>query len=118
MIIEFLTEYWGVAIALISMGLVAGMSIIHFTHLTTEEQVNKVKEWLVYAVALAERTMGEKTGQLKLRYVYEKFLTTFPWLSKVVDFDQFSEWVDESLETFKNMLESNEAVQKMVSKTK
>jgi hypothetical protein len=81
----------------------------------TAAQIAKVKEWLLYAVTMAEKELGGGTGKLKLRYVYDLFLTKFSWLAKVITFEQFSALVDEALEEMKRLLESNNAVKEIVN---
>lgn len=75
----------------------------------------KVREWLLYAVTKAEKELGAGTGKLKLRYVYDMFVARFEWLAKVITFDMFSMMVDEALEQMRTMLDSNEAVQKLIA---
>lgn len=67
----------------------------------------KVKEWLKYAVAVAEKELGSGTGQLKLRQVYDMFIAQFPVFARIVPFAIFSKWVDLSLEWLRIQLESN-----------
>lgn len=73
----------------------------------SEEQITKVKEWLLYAVLEAEAEFGGGTGQLKLRYVYDLFLSKFPDIAKVITFATFSALVDEVLEDMRHILETN-----------
>ena len=73
-------------------------------------QRRKVLEWLKYAVTEAEKQLGEKTGQLKLRQVYDWFVAKFPVLAAVVPFRVFSAWVDAALETMRKRLEDNRNV--------
>lgn len=73
-------------------------------------QHRKVLEWLKYAVTEAEKQFGEKTGQLKLRQVYDWFVAKFPVLAAVVPFRVFSAWVDVALETMRRWLEDNRNV--------
>lgn len=89
--------------------------IITFCKGTKEEQLTSLKEWLLYAVTLAERELGSGTGKLKLRYVYDMFVVKFPWLAKVVTFVQFSVWVDQSLEEMNHLLTNNTAVKTYVA---
>lgn len=93
------------------------VGIYNFTQLTKKEQLAKVKEWLLYAVVMAEKELGAGTGKLKLRYVYDLFLTQFSWLADFVTFETFSKLVDEALEEMKRLLENNEAVQNIVNNT-
>ena len=81
----------------------------------SHKQLNKVREWLLYAVTKAEKELGAGTGKLKLRYVYDMFVARFEWLAKVITFDMFSMMVDEALEQMRTMLDSNEAVQKLIA---
>ena len=71
--------------------------------------------WLLYAVTKAEKELGGGTGQIKLRYVYDMFVARFTWLARVISFEAFSMMVDEALERMKKMLESNKAMQTLVS---
>lgn len=70
----------------------------------------KVREWLVWAVTRAEKELGGGTGQLKLRQVYDWFVTKFPALSAVLPFKVFAAWVDVALEKMKAMLSNNASV--------
>ena len=81
----------------------------------SDKQLNKVREWLLYAVTKAEKELGAGTGKLKLRYVYDMFVARFEWLAKVITFDMFSMMLDEALEQMRTMLDSNEAVQKLIA---
>ena len=63
----------------------------------------------------AEKELGGGTGQIKLRYVYDMFVARFTWLARVISFEAFSMMVDEALERMKKMLESNKAMQTLVS---
>jgi len=71
---------------------------------------NKAKEWLKYAVCIAEEELGSGTGQLKLHMVYDMFVEKFPALASVLPFNIFSKWVDLALEWMREQLEKNEAI--------
>lgn len=90
------------------------IKIYNFLKKPTEEQILKIKEWLLYAITLAEKQFGSGTGQIKLRYVYDMFIDKFPYLSKIISFNVFSSYVDEVLETFKNTLKSNFNLQEYI----
>lgn len=112
---EFIINYWYIILAFVAVGFVAGVTVYHFVKKPTKEQLNAVKEWLLWAVTEAERELGSGTGQLKLRQVYDQFIVRFPWLAKVVPFEVFSTWVDDALEKMREMLKHNEAVQAHVA---
>ena len=112
---DFLIEYWPVLVAGIAVLAVAGIGIYHFAGLPTEEQLSKVREWLLWAVTEAEKELGGGTGALKLRQVYDLFVTRFPWLAKVISFELFSDMVDEALEEMRDLLDTNDAVSAFVN---
>ena len=91
----------------LSIGGVIGVIIIIYLIIN---QRHKVIEWLKFAVTEAEKLLGEKTGQLKLRQVYDWFVQKFPFVAAVVPFKIFSGWVDVALETMRKWLEDNKQV--------
>ena len=111
---KFLVENWFVIVALAALGACAGLAIYSFVKMPSEKQLNKVREWLLYAVTVAEKELGARTGKLKLRYVYDMFVQRFGWLAKVITFEMFSMMVDEALEKMKTMLSDNKDIQKLV----
>lgn len=113
---KFITENWFAIVAIATIGGSIGYAIYTFCKMPSDKQLNKVKEWLLYAVTTAERELGAGTGEIKLRYVYDMFVVRFDWLAKVITFEMFSMMVDEALGKMKDMLESNEAVQRLVKK--
>lgn len=116
--INFLAENWQfiiVAIAIIAVAIYSCYSFIKASH---GEQISKVQEWLLLAVAEAEKILGGGTGQLKLRYVYDLFVTKFPVAAKFITFALFSEMVDKALEKFNNLLASNKNIQNYVNNQK
>ena len=66
-----------------------------------------VREWLLYAVSMAEKDLGSGTGKLKLKYVYDSFVNMYPILSKLIPFVVFSMWVDETLDEMRDIIETN-----------
>lgn len=74
----------------------------------------KVKEWLKWAVVDAEEYLGTGTGQLKLREVYDSFISAFPVFSKIVPFFIFSKWVDMALHWMRYQLENNPQIARYV----
>lgn len=94
---------------------VLGVLIYEFFQLSKERQIEIVKEWLLLAVIKAEKELGAKTGQIKLRFVYDMFLAKFKWLSYVISFESFSDLVDEALDKMRFMLTNNEAVDNYIN---
>mgnify|MGYP003313205283 CR=1 FL=1 len=111
---EFFVNYWHIILAFVAICTVAGITIYRFFQLPNEEQLNSVREWLVWAVTEAEKNLGSGTGQLKLRSVYDLFVARFGWMAKFIDFDTFSDMVDDALIEMRVLLSANEAVQTYV----
>lgn len=105
---EFLIDYWFLVIVLIAAFMVGGYLCLAFINAPTAEQIKKVKEWMLMAVAEAEKEFGSGTGQIKLRYVYDLFIARFPHLAKIIPFYLFSNLIDEVLVDFRKMLETND----------
>ena len=111
---KYIVENWFVIVGLIAVLAAGGYAVYVFVKMPSDKQLNKVKEWLVYAVTKAEKKLGAGTGKLKLRYVYDMFVTRFERIAKVITFDTFSIMVDEALDEMRTMLEQNEAALKFV----
>ena len=73
------------------------------------------KDWLVWAVAEAEKMLGSGTGQLKLRYVYDLAVARFPIMAKLMPFTIFSKLVDAALEVMKDMIANNKSIAEAIT---
>lgn len=99
---------------LIIIGIAIAISVYKFMKLGKEQQIENIKQWLVFACLEAEKMLGGKTGQVKLRYVYDLFVSKYKFISCLIPFDTFSKWVDDSLIDMRNMISTNEAIRKIV----
>ena len=90
--------------------------IYEFYNLGKEKQIEMLKEWLLLAVVEAEKALGSNTGQIKLRYVYDLFLSKFKYLSLLISFNQFSMLVDEALDVMRDMIANNKQVENYITK--
>lgn len=102
--INFIIENWYLIVAALAILTCATFAGYQFFKKSTDEQIKKVREWLLWAVIKAEEELGSGTGPVKLRYVYAMFIAQFPALSKIVSFELFSKLVDEALEKMKDFL--------------
>lgn len=114
--IEFLNSNWYIIVIIAAVIALAAYFFYVFIKAPRSEQISKVQEWLLYAVAQAEKQLGGGTGQLKLRYVYDMFIGRFPFLANVISFAAFSLLVDKALDKLNTMLTSNKKVQEYVNK--
>lgn len=100
-------EFWPVLVAFICGVAAALLFAVKFSKEPTEKKIQMVREWLLYAVIQAEKELGGGTGQVKLRYVWDMFIKTFPALAPLVSFDLFSRLVDEALVQMRHLLDTN-----------
>ena len=114
--IPHLIGYWLLFMALILISIIIIYGVYVFIKMPSDEQLNKVREWLLYAVTQAEKDLGGGTGKIKLRYVYDKFLIKFPYLIQVISFEDFELLVDQTLIQFRALLSSNQSLQNYVGK--
>ena len=111
---NFISEYWPILIAALCVIGWGTSAIWSFTTLPTSQQLTKVEEWAVYAVTLAEKELGSGTGKLKLRMCFDMFLERFPWLAKVISFEQFTQIIEYALKEAKVMWETNNHVKSIM----
>lgn len=111
---DWFINNWYIAIGLIAILVAMVFSVARFLKLPKPDQIVKIKEWLLYACIEAEKNLGDGTGKVKLRYVYDKFVTKFPLVDKLISFETFSSWVDDALKEMRTLLDTNEAVENIV----
>ena len=104
-ILTFLAENWYFIVVVL---------VLAFGIYYTITNKTKAREWLKWAVVYTEKMLGEKTGQLKLRYCYDMFIQRFPVFSKIISFENFSKMVDEALKFLENQL-NNDAIKAFIS---
>ena len=95
---------------------VLGIGLYHFFSLSKERQKEIILEWLLLAVVLAEKELGDGTGQIKLRFVYDLFIDKFRFISYFISFAQFSKLVDQALDRMKDIMNNNKQVQEYINK--
>ena len=110
---KMLIDNWYLIVVFIAVGFVIGFKIKLWFSQPTNSQIKNIKEWLLYAVTEAEKTLGDKTGQLKLRMVYDMAIEKFDCLA-FIPFELFSSWVDEALVVMRDMLANNNAINDFV----
>lgn len=97
-------------VAILICILVAG-----FLKLGKDKQIKIINEWLLLAVIKAEKELGDGTGQVKLRYVYDLFIDKFRFASMFISFNQFSILVDAALVIMKEMVSNNDQIKNYIS---
>lgn len=97
-------------VAILICILVAG-----FLKLGKDKQIKIINEWLLLAVIKAEKELGDGTGQVKLRYVYDLFIDKFRFASTFISFNQFSILVDAALVIMREMVSNNDQIKNYIS---
>lgn len=98
------------------VAILIGIFVLWFLKLGREKQIQIIQEWLLLAVVKAEKELGNGTGQIKLRFVYDLFLDKFKFVSMFITFAQFSDLVDMALITMKEMISNNNQVKNYIEK--
>lgn len=111
---SWIVENYGVIFGFVALAIVCGIMVYQFVKMPRKEQIDAVKSWLILAVTEAEKYFGSGTGALKLRYVYDLFVTKFPYIAPLVSFELFSSWVDEALVWLNEQLKANKNVKNYV----
>lgn len=108
-VMDFIINNWYIVIGVIVSVCIVFRMVYRFLGMPTEEQTEKVKQWLVWACVKAEKALQSGTGQLKLRQVYDMFcaVPAFTWVARLISFTQFSVWVSDALFEVKKMLINN-----------
>ena len=109
-----IVENWYVIVGVVAVIAVAAVGVYKFYKLPTSKQIEKIENWLLYACIESEKALGSGTGNIKLRMVYDGFISKFKFLSTILSFEQFSTLVDEALKQMKELLETNDSVKNYI----
>lgn len=123
---QWLVDNWTLLASVIAAFMLAAVKVRRYLQLSAEAQakareqakdklIRAVSDWLLYAVTEAERTLGDGTGKIKIREVYDRALARFPELTYVITLEQLDELAQHPLEEMRKLLESNEAISAYVT---
>ena len=59
--------------------------IANFIKAAKDKKIEMISEWLLLAVVQAEKELGNGTGQIKLRFVYDMFIAKFTELKEMLE---------------------------------
>lgn len=111
---KWIIENWAILVVILcALGICISYTR-NFLKKPSNEQINTIREWLLFAVIEAEKIYQGGTGALKLRATYNEFCKVFPSLVAIISFDLFSELVDEALEQMKHLLDTNSNISEYV----
>lgn len=96
-------DYYNILIwAVLAIG--GAIAAFKFYKLGKQQQLDKVKQWLLLAVLQAEQLLGSKTGEIKLGLVYNRFTEKFKIMSHIITYEQFKALVDDALKEMKELI--------------
>lgn len=104
---EWIVNNWATIVGLLIITLGAVLAGKKYLDKDTEQKKEAIREWLKYAVTVTEKALGANTGKLKLQMIWSMATAQFPFITKILTFEQFSKMVDEALEWMKIQLETN-----------
>ena len=105
---KFLIDNW-------SFIFIALLAFLYFLH----NGKKSVLEWLFFAVSMAEHDFSDSgMGRIKLKSVYDSFVSLYPVLSKIIPFSVFSDWVDLALAEMKDAIRDNKNFKKYIEEFK
>lgn len=110
----FIHDYWFLILAAIAVVSVVSIKVYNWLKQPNEKQLEQVRQWLIFAVAKAEKELGSGTGELKLRYVYNMFIAKFPAIALFISFEDFSEMVSKALEELEQLISHNDKIQTLI----
>ncbi len=106
-ILLWIRENWYIFILFIGVISMMAIRVYEFLKQPNKAQLQQIQEWLVYAVAKAEEVLGSGTGKMKLKYVYDMFVTKFPAFAMFISYEKFVEMTEKALKEFKEMIAEN-----------
>lgn len=112
--LNFLINYWYFIVIIVAILVISGVFIFNFLQKPSEQKLQNIKEWAIYACALAQAHLGSGTGQLKMRETYDMFISRFPDLVKIIPFEMYKNIAESALLEFKKMLENNPKVKELI----
>lgn len=112
----FIKENWMTVFGVLAIMTVSSFYIMRWLEKPKAQQIDDLKEWLKFAVIEAEKMLGSKTGEIKLRCVYDKALVAFPWVVKFISFEIFKGYVTEALNWMEKELSENPSIAAYVEK--
>lgn len=116
-ILKTLIENWLIFVIALILVLITVHAVLRFLKLTPKQQLDKVKTALLYMVTEAEKELKSKTGRVKRSMVWEWLVERFPIITLFITEEKYDELLDQALEEFKKMLESNDSLYDYVYNT-
>ena len=111
---SWIVNNWSFLVVIVAVLVIVSVYLKKFASLPTDEQITKIREWLLYAVIEAEKEYQSGTGRLKLVAVYSQFCQIFPNMVTIISLEMFSRLVDDALVEMRKILETNKDIEAYV----
>ena len=108
--VKMILENWVYFFILLILGLLTVYAILRFMKLTPKQQLENM-------VTEAEKELKSKTGRIKRSMVWEWLVERFPIVTLFITEEQYDKLLDQALEDFRKMLESNTSLYDYVYNT-
>lgn len=116
-ILKMILENWLIFVIAFILVLLAVYAVLRFLKLTPQQQLGKVKTALLYMVTEDEKELKSKTGRVKRSMVWDWLVERFPIISLFITEEKYDELLDQALDEFRKMLESNDSLYDYVYNT-
>lgn len=116
-ILKMILENWLIFVIVVALLGLTVYAVLRFLKLTPQQQLDKIRIALLYMVTEAEKELKRKTGQVKRAMVWDWLAERFPIITLFITEEKYDELLDEALEKFKKMLESNSSLYDYVYNT-
>lgn len=104
---EWITQNWFNVVGILIIAIAAVIVGKKFMDKDKAQKIEAIKEWLKYGVTVTERALGSSTGKLKLQMLFSIATQQFPFLTKLLTFEEFSKMVDDALVWMREQIETN-----------
>ena len=108
--LKMILENWVIFVIMLALLGLTVYAVLRFLKLTPQQQLDKIRIALLYMVTEAEK-------ELKRAMVWDWLTERFPVITLFITEEKYDELLDEALEKFKKMLESNSSLYDYVYNT-
>lgn len=105
--LKMIFENWLLFVIALILVMLTVYAVLKFFKLTPKQQLSKVKAALLYMVTEAEKELKSETGRVKRSMVWEWLIERFPVVTLFITEEKYDELLDQALEEFRKMLETN-----------
>ncbi len=106
-ILNWLIENWFVIVVFVCVLFVLLVHIIKLFIMEPEKRLSFIKDTIFSLVLMAEKELGSKTGEMKLKLVITTFYKKYPFIRLILSENKLIDVIEESVVEMKNILKKN-----------